>query len=34
MEKAELNPLVHGLKNKPLTEAHLMEIRADLNVIV
>ena len=33
MEKAELNPLVRGLKNKPLTEAHLKEIQADLNVI-
>jgi len=33
MEKAELNPLVRGLKNKPLTEEHLLEIQAELNVI-
>lgn len=32
-EKAELNPLVRGLKNKPLTELHLKEIQSDLNVI-
>ncbi len=34
MEKAELNPLVRGLKNKPLTETHLREIQTDLKVIV
>jgi len=33
VEKAELNPLVRGLKNKPLTEEHLREIQIDLNVI-
>jgi len=27
---AELNPLVKGLKNKPLTEGHLKEIQQDL----
>ena len=33
-EKAELNPLVRGLKNKPLTEAHLKELQKDLTLIV
>lgn len=33
-ERAELNPLVRGLKNKPLTETHLEELQKDLTLIM
>ena len=34
LQRAEQNPLVRGLKNKPLTEAHLVELQKELTVIV
>lgn len=33
-QRAELNPLVCGLKNKPLTAAHLEELQKDLTLTV
>ena len=33
-ERAELNPLVSGLKNKPLTEAHIEEVQKELTLIM
>ena len=33
-ERAELNPLVRGLKNKPLTEAHIEEVQKELTLIM
>jgi len=33
-QRAELNPLVRGLKNKPLTVTHLEELQKDLSLIV
>ena len=33
-QRAELNPLVRGLKNKPLTATHLEELQKDLTLIV
>jgi len=32
-QRAELNPLVRGLKNKPLTASHLEELQKDLTLI-
>ena len=33
-ERAELNPLVRGLKNKPLTETHIEEVQKELTLIM
>ncbi len=33
-ERAELNPLVRGLKNKPLTATHIEEVQKELTLIM
>ena len=33
-QRAELNPLVRGLKNKPLTALHLEELQKELTLIM